>query len=135
MDLGIAGKVAIVAGGSRGCGRGISEALAAEGVRVVLSGRQAEPVGTTVDAICSAGQTAHGVVADMTLADGVTAILAAAREKYGDPDILVVNAPAPFPSESGKLRGFENCADEDYVTAFENFVLSQGNYPRPILAL
>ena len=41
MDLGIADKVAIVAGGSRGCGRGTAEALAAEGARVVLVGAAA----------------------------------------------------------------------------------------------
>ena len=40
MDLGLDKKVAVVAGGSRGCGRGISEALAAEGASVLLSGRQ-----------------------------------------------------------------------------------------------
>lgn len=133
MDMGIAGKIAVVAGGSRGCGRGISEALAAEGARVVLTGRQADSVAATVDAIRLAGGTAHGVVADMTVADGVASILAAAREAYGDPDILVVNSPAPFPSESGKLRGFENCADEDYLTAFENFVLSQVRLTRAVL--
>lgn len=40
MDLGLGNKVAVVAGGSRGCGRAISEVLAAEGACVLLSGRQ-----------------------------------------------------------------------------------------------
>jgi 3-oxoacyl-[acyl-carrier protein] reductase len=42
MDLGLKDKVAVLAGGSRGCGRGIAEALASEGAKVVLSGRNGE---------------------------------------------------------------------------------------------
>ena len=47
MGLGLSGKTAVVAGGSRGCGRGISEVLAAEGAAVVFSGRNPDAVAAT----------------------------------------------------------------------------------------
>jgi 3-oxoacyl-[acyl-carrier protein] reductase len=133
MDLGIQDRIAIVAGGSRGCGFGISQALATERVRVVFSGRQAEVVDRAAATIHAAGGQAVGVVADMTTKDGVDAILDAARLNFGDPDILVVNAPSPHPTADGHLRGFENCADEDYLEAFQNFVLSQVRLTRAVL--
>lgn len=133
MDLGIAGRVAIVAGGSRGCGRGISEALAAEGVKVLLTGRQAEIVSAAEAGIRAAGGEATGVVADMTNESGVDSIFETACKTYGDPDILVVNAPAPLVQKAGRLRGFENCEDDDYVVMFNNFVLSQVRLTRKVL--
>ena len=133
MDLGITGKVAIVAGGSRGCGRGISEALAAEGVRVILTGRQAEIVMQAEAEIRALGGDVTGVVADMTTEAGVDTIYTTACTTYGDPDILVVNAPTPVVTKEGRLRGFENCEDEDYLTMFSNFVLSQVRLTRKVL--
>ena len=133
MDMGIAGRVAIVAGGSRGCGRGISEALAAEGVKVVLTGRQASIVAAAEAGIRDAGGEATGVVADMTTVSGVDVIFDAACKAYGNPDILVVNAPAPLVTKEGHLRGFENCDDEDYVAMFDSFVLSQVRLTRKVL--
>jgi 3-oxoacyl-[acyl-carrier protein] reductase len=56
VDLGLEGKVAVVAGGSRGCGRGIAEALAQEGARVVLTGRMPEKVRAAPLAVKSAVQ-------------------------------------------------------------------------------
>lgn len=98
MDLGLKDKVTVVAGGSRGCGRGISESLAAEGAKVVLSGRNAEAVQATVEAIRKAGGTAVGVVADMTTKAGAQQIIAAAASAgFGAPDVLVVNSPGPVP--------------------------------------
>lgn len=87
MELGLKDKVAVVAGGSRGCGRGISEALAGEGAKVVLSGRNAEAVHATVEAIRAGGGTAVGVVADMTAKAGAQQIIAAAAGAgFGTPD-------------------------------------------------
>lgn len=60
MDLGLDDKVAVVAGGSRGCARGISAALAAEGARVLLSGRQGDTVqaaGALAAFLCSRQST------------------------------------------------------------------------------
>jgi len=133
MDLGITGKVAVVAGGSRGCGLGISRALAAEGVKVVLTGRQDETVEAAAQAIGAEGGEAVGAALDMTRPDGVAAIMAAARESFGDPDILVVNAPSAFVQKPGEPRGFDACADEDYLNMFNNFVLSQVRLTRAVL--
>src|SRR3954447_8716327 len=117
MDLGIADKVAIVAGGSRGCGRGTAEALAAEGARVVLVGRQPDIVAAATDEIRSSGGTVHGVASDMTTETGVAEILDQTREVFGDPAILVVNSPAPDRRSSEHTRGFDNCADEDFLAS------------------
>jgi 3-oxoacyl-[acyl-carrier protein] reductase len=133
MDLGIAGRVAVVAGGSRGCGRGISEALAAEGAQVVLSGRQPEIVQSACEQIAATGAAVHGVVADMTQEEGVRAIVAEARAKFGDPDILVVNAPSAERRSPTHMRGFDGCEDDDYVHMYESFVLSQVRLARAVL--
>ena len=100
MDLGLSGKTAVVAGGSRGCGRGISEVLAAEGAAVVFSGRNRDAVTAAEAAIQSGGGKAVGVVADMTTRDGALNIVRAARERFGDPDILVVNSPGAVPDRA-----------------------------------
>ena len=134
MDLGLAGKVAVVAGGSRGCGRGIAQALAAEGARVVLSGRQAEAVQASVEAIRAAGGQVAGVVADMTVKAGAQQIIAAAREAFGAPEILVVNSPGPVPDRASKRwRGFENCSDEDFLEVYQSFVMSVVYLTREVL--
>lgn len=133
MDLGIAGRVAVVAGGSRGCGRGIAEALAAEGVKVALSGRQPDVVGAAAEGITAAGGVAVGVVADVTSQTGVDTLIDGARRAFGDPDILVVNAPSPQRREATHLRGFENCDDDDYLGMFENHILSQVRLARALL--
>jgi len=134
MDLGLQGKVAVVAGGSRGCGRGISQALAQEGAKVVLSGRHREAVDATVQAIRADGGTAIGVVADMTVKEGAQRITGAAHEAYGAPDILVVNSPGPVPDRAtNRWRGFENCSDDDFVEVHRSFVMSVVYLTREVL--
>src|SRR5438309_2787401 len=125
MDLGLAGKVAVVAGGSRGCGRGIVEVLAAEGARVAFSGRVAELVQATEAELRAAGLEVRGVVADMTQPSGAALIHAAALDSYGDPQVLVVNSPGAVPDPStGRWRGFENSSDADFEEIYRNFVMS-----------
>jgi 3-oxoacyl-[acyl-carrier protein] reductase len=134
MDLGIKNKVAVVAGGSRGCGRGVSEALAQEGARVVLSGRVPQAVDAAVAAIRSAGGIAHGVVASMTDKLQAQQIIAEACKVYGDPEILVVNSPGPVPDRlSNRWRGFENCSDADFLEAYQDFVMSVVYLTREVL--
>lgn len=133
MDLRLGDRVAIVAGGSRGCGLGIAGVLAAEGARVVLTGRHEDIVATATAKLRTEGGSVHGVVSDMTTSAGVDQIVASARDVFGDPDILVVNAPGPERRSPEHQRGFENCVDEDFVAAYTNFVLSQVRLTRAVL--
>lgn len=94
MDLGIRGKRAIVCAASKGLGRGCAEALAAEGVDLVINARGAE----TLDATAEAIRAAHGVSVTAVAGDIATeAGRAAVLEAAGDVDILVTNAGGPPP--------------------------------------
>ena len=70
MDLGLSGKTAVVAGGSRSCGRGVSEVLAAEGAAVVFSGRHEEPVTATETAIRAGSPGTCGPLRSSQVAEG-----------------------------------------------------------------
>jgi 3-oxoacyl-[acyl-carrier protein] reductase len=119
MELGIAGKVAVVGGGSRGCGLGIAMSLAREGARVVLTGRQPDIVAQAVATIHKAGGKAHGVVADLTEKPDAHRIAAEAREIFGDPAILVVN-----PAWNGRTRGFEQTPDDEFRRGNDIWIMS-----------
>ncbi|EPX87631.1 Short-chain dehydrogenase [Rubellimicrobium thermophilum DSM 16684] len=94
MDLGIRGRRAMVTGASRGLGRGCAEALAAEGVDLVIAARGREPLEETAAAI----RARHGVAVTAVIADVTTdAGRAALREAAGELDILVTNAGGPPP--------------------------------------
>ena len=90
MDLGLAGKVAIVTGSSRGIGRGIATRLAEEGASVVLCARGGDELDATVRSIAGPGR-AIGIVADVTTPEGAAAVVAAAVEQLGGVDIVVNN--------------------------------------------
>lgn len=94
MDLGIAGKRAVVCASSKGLGLGCAEALAEAGVHLVMNARGADVLEASAEAI----RAAHGidvvtVAADVTTAEGQAALIEAA----GDAEILVNNAGGPPP--------------------------------------
>jgi 3-oxoacyl-[acyl-carrier protein] reductase len=94
MDLGIKGKRALVCASSKGLGRGCAEALAGEGVDLVLNARGAEALEETAAYIrATYGVQVTAVAADITTEDGRAQVLAAA----GQIDILVTNAGGPPP--------------------------------------
>lgn len=94
MDLGIAGRTAIICASSKGLGRGCAEALAEAGCTVVINGRDAASLEATASQIrASTGATVIAVVADVSTQAGQDALLAAAPE----PDILVNNNGGPPP--------------------------------------
>jgi 3-oxoacyl-[acyl-carrier protein] reductase len=92
MDLGIAGRKAIVCASSRGLGKGCAMALARAGVDVVINGRdQAMLDATAANVAAAAGVNVIPVLADVSTADGQAALLRACPE----PDILVNNNGGP----------------------------------------
>ena len=94
MDLGIAGKRAIVCASSRGLGRACAEALAREGAEVTINGRSAETLSATADAIRDATSAkVQTVVGDIESEETREALLDACPE----PDILVNNNGGPSP--------------------------------------
>ena len=96
MDLGIAGKRALVCAASRGLGRGCAEALAREGVDVTICARTEAGVKRAADEIgAAAGRRVGWVACDITTAAGRAAALAACPS----PDILVNNAGGPPPGD------------------------------------
>ncbi|THK37412.1 SDR family oxidoreductase [Ensifer sp. MPMI2T] len=115
MDLGIAGKRALVLGGSKGLGRGIAEALAAEGVAVALTGRDAQAAGKVAAEI---GSTAAGFALDLTKPGTIDAFLDRLTAEFGLVDILVLNGGGPPPTRAADI-------DADFWrTQFEAMVLA-----------
>ncbi len=92
MDLGLAGRSAVVTGASRGLGRAIAEALAAEGVKVTLAARGGETLEQTAAALRASGATVHTVAADVTNAEDCARLIEEAVAAHGGLDILVNNA-------------------------------------------
>ena len=94
MDLGLKGKKAVVTGGTRGIGRAIAEALAAEGVDVAVCARHADEVNETVAALKARGVNACGAAVDISQGEAYQAWIAAAGAELGGIDIFVANVSA-----------------------------------------
>ncbi|MEY2431997.1 MAG: 3-oxoacyl-[acyl-carrier protein] reductase [Acidimicrobiaceae bacterium] len=92
MDLGISGRTAAVAAASSGLGLASAAALANEGVRVAICGRDK---GRVDDATAVIGHDAIGLVADVSTPDGAAGFVADATNALGSIDILVPNAGGP----------------------------------------
>ena len=88
----ITGRVTIVTGASRGIGRGIARAFAAQGARVLIVARDGTAAEAVAQELTAKGGTASAFACDVADADGVQAMAAAAEERYGGIDILCANA-------------------------------------------
>ena len=126
MDLGLAGRRAIVTGGSKGLGKAIAAELSAEGVSVVICSRHADEVAATAaeltKQLAAAGPGAGAVVAmtcDVTDPDQVTTFVDAAVSALGGLDILVNNAGGARPGQFGTLT------DDDWHADIEVKLFSQ----------
>jgi 3-oxoacyl-[acyl-carrier protein] reductase len=95
MDLGLKGKTALVLGGSKGLGRGVADALAAEGVMVALVARTKETLDQAVAQIKASGAKAIGFAADTGDWPALEAAANRARAELGPIDILLNNSGGP----------------------------------------
>lgn len=102
MDLGLAGRKAVILGGSRGIGFYTARLLASEGCAVALCARNADGVKAAVNALEADGVKAHGEAVDLTDGDATRAFVRNAGEALGGIDLLIHNA-----------SGFDSSGDED----------------------
>jgi len=109
MDLQLKGKKAIVTGASRGIGRAIAEALAAEGVDVAICARGQAGVDKVVGALAAKGATAFGAAVDIADGPALKQWVTQSAERLGGLDILVTNA-------SALTRG---AAEEDWKAMYD----------------
>ena len=119
MDLGIRGKVALVAAASQGLGRAVAAGLAAEGARVAICARRADVLEATASAIqADTGSEILPVVADVSRADDCRRFVDAAVERWGTVDILVNNSGGPTPGT------FDTTDDAAWAAAVDNTLMN-----------
>ncbi len=114
MDLGISGRKALVCGASAGLGLACAQALAQEGVHVVLVARRPEPLEAAAQGLRAQGAQVDTVAADVTSGSGRALILAA----HPQVDILITNAGGPPP---GDFRDWDR---DTWVRALEANMLA-----------
>ena len=96
MDLGLAGKVAVVAAASRGLGRACAEEFAAEGARLVICARGADALQSTrAQIVEKTGAEVAALPADLSTTEGIEHVAQEAERRFGRVDILVNNAGGP----------------------------------------
>ena len=128
MDLGIAGKVALVAASSRGLGRAVAEELAAEGVDLVLCARGEGALRETAEHIRRSSKVrVVDVVADVADPADVSRVVDAAMREFGRVDILVTNSGGP------PAGPFESHGSAAWETAVRNTLASVVNLTRAVL--
>jgi 3-oxoacyl-[acyl-carrier protein] reductase len=127
MDLDLRDRVFIVTGGTRGLGRATAEALAAEGARVVVSGRSQDHVDAAVNALGVVGED-RGVGLAADNADPATPgrLIAAAHDRWGRLDGALVSVGGP---PAGRLDAI---TDDQWTAAFESVFLGSVRLAREI---
>ncbi|MEX2225652.1 MAG: SDR family oxidoreductase [Dehalococcoidia bacterium] len=119
MELGLAGRVAIVGGGSKGIGRAAAMMLAAEGARVVIAARGQAALTDAAEAIRDAtGAEVLSVECDMAVYEDIKRLVQRTVETFGAIDIVVNNAGGPPPGT------FEHHDDEAWVKAVDQNLMS-----------
>src|SRR5688572_3769228 len=115
MDLGIKGKTALVCAASKGLGKGCAQALAREGVSLVITARGKEALEATAEEIRkSTGAKVVTVAGDIATPEGRAQALAACPS----PDILVNNAGGPPPGD------FREWSRDDWIKALDANMLT-----------
>jgi 3-oxoacyl-[acyl-carrier protein] reductase len=125
MDLGLADRVYVITGGSKGLGFATAQALVADGAKVVVSSRSAQHVR---QAVARLGDNAAGVAGD-NADDGLPdRLVATARERFGRLDGLLVSVGGPPPG------GALDTTPEDWRSSFESVFLGTLGLVRTVVA-
>ena len=128
MDLGLKGKVALVAASSKGLGKASALALAREGARVTICARTAADLEAAAQEIRD--ETAAEVLAvpaDLNTAEGIHTVVAATAERFGGVDVLVDNSGGP------RTGRFADLTDDDWREALEILTLNFVRFVREVL--
>jgi 3-oxoacyl-[acyl-carrier protein] reductase len=127
MDLGLRGKVGLAAASSAGIGRAIAEALAVEGMDLVICARGATALEEARLELEKTGVRIVAAPADLTDPEGVEKVVAAAVEAFGRVDVLVTNTGGP------PAGPFEVHTPEVWETAVRQNLFSVLNLVRAVL--
>ena len=96
----VAGKVAVITGAADGIGRGMAEAFAAAGMKVVLSDVEEPALAETTQALRDDGADVHAVVTDVSKPEQVQALADESVRRFGAVDVLCNNAGIAMPTPS-----------------------------------
>lgn len=128
MDLGLAGKTALVTAASKGLGRAVALALAREGAQVAICSRDGEALRQAAEEIRSAtGRDVLFRTADVSRKEDIDALVQAVRAEYGHIDILVSNSGGPPPGR------FLELDDGAWQAALDLLLLSAVRLARAVL--
>jgi 3-oxoacyl-[acyl-carrier protein] reductase len=125
MDLGLADRVFVLTGASRGLGFATAQALVADGAKVVVSARSPEAVDA---AVAQLGDGAVGVVADLTDPGTPELLISTARERFGRLDGALISVGGPARGTAADLT------DEQWREAFETVFLGTVRAARTVAA-
>lgn len=127
MDLGIAGRTALVLGGSKGIGRAVCRELAAAGANIAVVARGQQAIDDTVAEITATGVRAIGISADLFRLDSYETVLARCTADLGAPDIAIYNMDPPPPGS------FADVDEAQLAEAFHIVVLCYARMLRLVL--
>ena len=113
MDLQLAGRVAVVTGGTSGIGLSAVRRFLAEGAAVAFCARNGERVTALADELGSAGHPVFGIAADVRDAGAMNAFADRVAERFGGADVLVANAC------EARMRSYDELDDDDWRDEFE----------------
>jgi 3-oxoacyl-[acyl-carrier protein] reductase len=114
MDLGLKDKVVLITGGSSGIGLGVAQQFAADGAKIFICARRAEPLKVAEETIRSAGaKDVASAQADVTSPKDLDRLVDAVTKRFGRIDILINNAG------TGIYKPFLDVTDDDLVRGME----------------